>query len=319
MKHHHRRAGDYNDELVYVTGQEDPDLVKEDARLRRGYNYRKTLSESVMDSLDKDIASSTGAERMKLINKRREMRHKKTLEKNKVYKDCCNNPELVQHLSKGKLSAFVGLRSYEFLGKATRQHYYNDRGMSDVYDDLYYPFTGKGYNSYRNGHLKHYRLSLKNKGPVPLFYEQGPIYTVYVTLILALTLISVMYLVLNAPVNMGSQATDQPLFFTTLLKKQETSGKLLINRVIYDKYREELVRISGEYMRYSRHLLQDISLDRESTRQTYIVKAGDTLEKVSMKLYGDKRFVVKIYELNADRLKSINTIQVGDVLTLPFQ
>lgn len=51
---------------------------------------------------------------------------------------------------------------------------------------------------------------------------------------------------------------------------------------------------------------------------TYTVAAGDTLSKIALKMYGDRKFWRKIYADNKDVLKNPNRIYVGQKLTLYF-
>jgi hypothetical protein len=51
--------------------------------------------------------------------------------------------------------------------------------------------------------------------------------------------------------------------------------------------------------------------------QTYTVKAGDTLSKISKQFYGDANQYMKIFEANKDKLDDPNKIQPGQQLTIP--
>ena len=51
---------------------------------------------------------------------------------------------------------------------------------------------------------------------------------------------------------------------------------------------------------------------------TYTVAAGDTLSKIALKMYGNRKFWRKIYADNKDVLKNPNRIYVGQKLTLYF-
>ncbi len=50
---------------------------------------------------------------------------------------------------------------------------------------------------------------------------------------------------------------------------------------------------------------------------TYTVKSGDTLEKISAKVYGSSKQWRRIYEANRDRLSSPNRIYPGQKLAIP--
>jgi nucleoid-associated protein YgaU len=51
--------------------------------------------------------------------------------------------------------------------------------------------------------------------------------------------------------------------------------------------------------------------------QTYTVKPGDTLSKISKELYGDSNEYMGIFYANRDKLKDPDMIQVGQQLTIP--
>lgn len=51
--------------------------------------------------------------------------------------------------------------------------------------------------------------------------------------------------------------------------------------------------------------------------QTYTVKAGDTLSKVSREFYGNANDYMRIFYANRDKLRDPDKIQVGQELTIP--
>lgn len=51
--------------------------------------------------------------------------------------------------------------------------------------------------------------------------------------------------------------------------------------------------------------------------QTYIVRPGDTLGKISLRFYGTTRRYLDIYEANRDKLSSPSSISVGQELVIP--
>jgi nucleoid-associated protein YgaU len=54
-----------------------------------------------------------------------------------------------------------------------------------------------------------------------------------------------------------------------------------------------------------------------SNGQTYTVKSGDTLSKISKELYGDSNEYMRIFYANRSTLNDPNKIQVGQQLTIP--
>ena len=51
--------------------------------------------------------------------------------------------------------------------------------------------------------------------------------------------------------------------------------------------------------------------------ETYTVKSGDTLSKISKHFYGDANDYMRIFYANRDKIKDPNMIQVGQELTIP--
>ena len=51
--------------------------------------------------------------------------------------------------------------------------------------------------------------------------------------------------------------------------------------------------------------------------QTYTVKSGDTLSKISKQHYGDSNEYMRIFYANRDKLKDPDKIQVGQELSIP--
>jgi nucleoid-associated protein YgaU len=54
-----------------------------------------------------------------------------------------------------------------------------------------------------------------------------------------------------------------------------------------------------------------------SAGETYTVKSGDTLSKISKELYGDSNEYMRIFYANRNTLKDPDKIQVGQQLTIP--
>ena len=51
--------------------------------------------------------------------------------------------------------------------------------------------------------------------------------------------------------------------------------------------------------------------------QTYTVKGGDTLSRISKQFYGDADEYMRIFYANRDKLNDPDRIQVGQVLNIP--
>jgi nucleoid-associated protein YgaU len=64
-------------------------------------------------------------------------------------------------------------------------------------------------------------------------------------------------------------------------------------------------------------LAVDPSLPTPPQVQTYTVKSGDTLGKISQHFYGKASAYMKIFEVNRDQLSDPNVIKAGQVLKIP--
>jgi nucleoid-associated protein YgaU len=52
-------------------------------------------------------------------------------------------------------------------------------------------------------------------------------------------------------------------------------------------------------------------------RQTYTVKAGDSLSKIAKQFYGNASDYMRIVDANKDQLKDPDKIQIGQELVIP--
>jgi len=55
----------------------------------------------------------------------------------------------------------------------------------------------------------------------------------------------------------------------------------------------------------------------QSSGETYTIKAGDNLSKISKQFYGDANEYMRIFYANRDKLKDPDKIQVGQQLVIP--
>jgi nucleoid-associated protein YgaU len=62
---------------------------------------------------------------------------------------------------------------------------------------------------------------------------------------------------------------------------------------------------------------QAAAVGGSSGGQTYTVKSGDTLSKISKQLYGDSNEYMRIFYANRNTLKDPDKIQAGQQLTIP--
>lgn len=62
---------------------------------------------------------------------------------------------------------------------------------------------------------------------------------------------------------------------------------------------------------------QGAGISQQAGGQTYTVKSGDTLSKLSKQFYGDSNEYMRIFYANRDQLKDPDRIQVGQQLVIP--
>ena len=66
-----------------------------------------------------------------------------------------------------------------------------------------------------------------------------------------------------------------------------------------------------------RHQAKPGARQQARRRQTYTVKAGDTLSKIAKELLGDANAYMRIFEANRDQLSDPDKIKPGQVLKIP--
>jgi nucleoid-associated protein YgaU len=120
--------------------------------------------------------------------------------------------------------------------------------------------------------------------------------------------------------------------YQTVIERIEAEGVQLANLHVQDgklfmkgtapsleaanKVWDEIKRINPK--------LDDITADfpvvpstQTSAAQTYTVKAGDTLSKISKQFYGSTTDYMRIFNANKDQLKDPDQIKVGQELKIP--
>lgn len=64
-------------------------------------------------------------------------------------------------------------------------------------------------------------------------------------------------------------------------------------------------------------MADDDSTQGGGESQSYTIKAGDTLSKISQHFYGDAAKHMDIYYANRDKIDDPDQLKVGDELTIP--
>ena len=102
---------------------------------------------------------------------------------------------------------------------------------------------------------------------------------------------------------------DDKLFIKGVAPSQEAANKVW----------DEIKRVNPRADDITADFPIDTSMQRQQTSsiQTYKVKAGDTLSKISKQFYGSPNEYMKIFEANKDQLNDPDKIQVGQELKIP--
>ena len=109
---------------------------------------------------------------------------------------------------------------------------------------------------------------------------------------------------------------DNKLFIKAIAPSQDAANK------IWDQIK--LVNPNGD------DIIADITVSQSAAQaaavsgqpqgqggQSYTVKSGDTLSKISKQYYGDANEYMRIFYANRDKLRDPDKIQVGQQLTIP--
>jgi len=90
------------------------------------------------------------------------------------------------------------------------------------------------------------------------------------------------------------------------------------NQDIKNEVWTEIKRVDPNYGDLACDISIDPSLPAPAAKpQTYTVRSGDTLSKISKQFYGDANQYMRIFEANQDQLKDPNKIQIGQELKIP--
>ena len=99
---------------------------------------------------------------------------------------------------------------------------------------------------------------------------------------------------------------------------QEDGGKLKIGGTVPYAYdRDRLWDAIKEHDGWENEVDAQIEVANSEIYGVYEVVSGDTLWKISEKLYGKGNLYMKIYEANTDQLDNPDVIKVGQKLKMP--
>jgi LysM repeat protein len=106
---------------------------------------------------------------------------------------------------------------------------------------------------------------------------------------------------------------DDKLYIKAIAPSQDAANK------VWDQIK--LVNPSGDDIAaditVNESFAQAAAVGGQTQGQTYTVKSGDTLSKISKQYYGDANDYMRIFYANRDKLRDPDKIQVGQQLTIP--
>jgi LysM repeat protein len=106
---------------------------------------------------------------------------------------------------------------------------------------------------------------------------------------------------------------DDKLYIKAIAPSQDAANK------VWDQIK--LVNPSGDDITaditVNESFAQAAAVGGQTQGQTYTVKSGDTLSKISKQYYGDANDYMRIFYANRDKLRDPDKIQVGQQLTIP--
>jgi nucleoid-associated protein YgaU len=100
---------------------------------------------------------------------------------------------------------------------------------------------------------------------------------------------------------------DDKLFMRAAAPTEEAKGYIWTAIKDVDRANDDLLA----------DITVDSSLPAPKRTESYTVKSGDTLSKISKQFYGDANRYMKIFDANKDVLKDPDKIQPGQVLRIP--
>lgn len=101
----------------------------------------------------------------------------------------------------------------------------------------------------------------------------------------------------------------------------EENGKLVITGTVETPYQKNVLwdKIKEIGGNEPSDIVADIRTATNDYYATYTVKAGDTLGKIAKHFYEDAKKYTLIFKANTDILDHPDRIEIGQVLTIPFE
>jgi nucleoid-associated protein YgaU len=102
---------------------------------------------------------------------------------------------------------------------------------------------------------------------------------------------------------------------------KEENGKLIITGTVETQYDKNLLwdkikEVGGDA---PADLIADIAVATNDYYAKYTVEKGDTLGKIAKHFYNDPMKYTQIFKANTDILDHPDKIEVGQILTIPFE
>ena len=106
---------------------------------------------------------------------------------------------------------------------------------------------------------------------------------------------------------------DNKLFIKAIAPSQEAANKVWDQIKLVNPNADDITAD----ITVNQSIAQAAVVGGQTQGQTYTVKSGDTLSKISKQYYGDANEYMRIFYANRDKLKDPDKIQVGQQLTIP--
>jgi nucleoid-associated protein YgaU len=101
----------------------------------------------------------------------------------------------------------------------------------------------------------------------------------------------------------------------------EANGVLTVTGTVHSAYEKNLLwdkikEVGGDA---PADIIADIKVETNDYYAKYTVQSGDTLGKIAKHFYEEPKKYTQIFEANTDILDHPDKIEVGQVLTIPFE
>ena len=102
---------------------------------------------------------------------------------------------------------------------------------------------------------------------------------------------------------------------------KEENGVLVVTGTVHSAYEKNLLwdQIKEVGGAAPADIIADIKVETNDYYAKYTVKSGDTLGKIAKQFYGEPKKYSQIFHANTDILDHPDRIEIGQILTIPFE